>query len=72
MSDRSGAAWVRAAVAARRLGVDVRTVRRWVALGVIDGRRVRTYRDGRCSVFVVRAALDELLRPAPKDSREGA
>ena len=51
------AAWV----AARRIGVTVRTVRRWIASGAIEGKRIKAYRDGRARWFVTRAALDALL-----------
>lgn len=58
--------WVPATVAARRLGVKPKTVRRWVALGVIAGNRVPSYADGRCFVFVLRSALDAWRRDAER------
>jgi hypothetical protein len=51
------AAWVPCALAARKLECDQRTVRAWIARGVLRGRRVRSYRDGRVRWFVSRSAL---------------
>lgn len=51
------AAWVPAAHVARRLGLDVRTVRTWIAKRIFRGRRVRSYRDGRSRWFVLRVDL---------------
>lgn len=57
-----GGALVPAAYAARRIGVTPRTIRRWIAGGVLQGRAVPSYaRDRRCRWFVLRAALDAWL-----------
>lgn len=59
-----GGALVSAAYAARRIGVTARTVRRWVAAGVLAGRRVESYRgDRRCRWFVERASLEVFTGP---------
>lgn len=57
-------ALLRARVAAKRLGVSLRTVQRWVASGLVSGVRV-----GR-SVFVHRAAV-ERLEAVRDEKREG-
>lgn len=51
---------VRATVAARRLGVSARTVRRWIACGTLAGRRVMGARVA--GWFVYRDALDAFAK----------
>lgn len=53
------------AQAAEELGVNVVTVRRWVAAGTLTG-----YRVGGRHIRIDRASLDELLKPmVPDDHR---
>jgi hypothetical protein len=54
-------AWVPLALAARKLEMDPRTVRAWIARRILRGKRVRSYRDGRSRWFVRRADLAEWL-----------
>lgn len=66
MVSRSGleghrSAWVPCALAAAKLECDKRTVRAWIVRGVLRGRRVRSYRDGRVRWFVSRRDLLEWL-----------
>jgi excisionase family DNA binding protein len=56
--DAGVGAYVAATVAARRLGVMPRTIRRWIAAGTIGG-----VKEGR-SWFVFRAALEKRLHAA--------
>lgn len=62
MSGAPGRKLVRASIAARRLGVSVRTVRRWIAIGSLEGVHVESFRDGRGHWYAFSDALDAFVR----------
>lgn len=53
--------WVSQAEAAEYLGVTTRTIRRYIAIGLLPASRIR----GSRLIRIDRADLDALLRPIP-------
>jgi excisionase family DNA binding protein len=62
---RDGTEYLRAADIARLTGVSIRTVRRWIAKGLIASGKVGGAR------LVAKSELERLLSPLPEDAEDG-